>query len=249
MNRRGPPPNYADWYYFIKNYTWPLCGRFCKLAHMTHATSPQKHQPDYSREATLSLQFKGLVAGVDEAGRGPWAGPVVAAAVILDRHAIPTGLNDSKKLKEAQREQLFPLICASSQVGVGIIGVEMIDRHNILKATLDAMAEAVRNLPHPPAIALIDGNKCPPLDCPAKALVKGDQLSLSIAAASIIAKVTRDRLMREIALEHPHHGFERHKGYGTKAHQQALTEYGITPHHRRSFKPIRKIIEQAGSSS
>ena len=154
-----------------------------------------------------------------------------------------------QKNSRKSSEQLFTLICETSLVGIGTASVQIIDRDNILNATLGAMTQAVCNLPSSPAIALIDGNKCPRLDCPAKALVKGDQLSLSIAAASIIAKVTRDRLMREMALEHPQYGFERHKGYGTKAHQQALTEHGVTKHHRRSFKPIRKLIEQAGPSS
>ncbi|MCP4933567.1 MAG: ribonuclease HII [bacterium] len=212
------------------------------------AKNPQKF-PDYRYETSLQEEFNGPVAGVDEAGRGPWAGPVVAAAVVLDKDAIPSGLNDSKKLKEQQRELLFTQICVTSLVGIGLSSVEVIDRDNILKATLGAMSLAIAQLPSAPAIALIDGNNCPELNCPAQALVKGDQLSLSIAAASIIAKVTRDRLMREMALQYPHYGFERHKGYGTKAHQQALTEYGITPHHRRSFKPIRKIIEQSGSNS
>lgn len=216
-------------------------------------SKPSHHQatfPNYSHERTLHLEFNGPVAGVDEAGRGPWAGPVVAAAVILDENHIPSGLNDSKKLNEARREQLYPHIYETSQVGVGIISVEDIDQSNILKATMVAMAQAISNLPSPPAIALIDGNRCPPeLDCPSQALVKGDQLSLSISAASIIAKVTRDRIMHAMALEFPQYGFEKHKGYGTKAHQQALTDHGVTPHHRRSFKPIRKILDQAGPSS
>ncbi len=218
------------------------------LASMKHSPSNTQTCPDFTREAILQKQLNGLVAGVDEAGRGPWAGPVVAAAVILDKDNIPVGLNDSKKLKEAQREQLFALITDNALVGIGLASVEIIDRDNILQATLGAMAQAIKALSPSPAIALIDGNKCPKLDCEARALIKGDQLSLSIAAASIIAKVTRDRLMCQMALEHPQYGFERHKGYGTKAHQQALTEHGITPHHRRSFKPIRKIIEHSGPS-
>ncbi len=203
--------------------------------------------PDFSHETRLTDEFGPPVAGVDEAGRGPWAGPVVAAAVILDARTTPPGLNDSKKLNEARREQLFALISENAQIGVGIIGVEDIDRDNILQATMAAMALAIDNLPCRPAIALIDGNRCPPLPCAAQALVKGDALSLSIAAASIIAKVTRDRLMRELALEFPQYGFEKHKGYGTKAHQQALSTFGVTKHHRRSFKPIRTLIENAAS--
>ncbi len=203
--------------------------------------------PDFFHETRLTGEFGTPVAGVDEAGRGPWAGPVVAAAVILDKNAIPPGLNDSKKLNEARREQLFAPITETAQVGIGIIGVEDIDRDNILRATMAAMALAIDHLPARPAIALIDGNRCPPLTCAAQALVKGDALSLSIAAASIIAKVTRDRIMRELALEFPQYGFEKHKGYGTKAHQQALSLHGVTRHHRRSFKPIRTLIENAAS--
>jgi len=205
--------------------------------------APKATLPDLTHERRLAKEYGGLVAGVDEAGRGPWAGPVVAAAVILEESAIPQGLNDSKKLTEARREKLFEPIMEGAFVGVGIIDVETIDRDNILNATFSAMAQAIENLPTPPAIALIDGNQCPPLTCPVQTLVKGDQLSLSISAASIIAKVTRDRLMCELAKDFPHYGFEKHKGYGTKAHQQALAEHGVTPHHRRSFKPIKKLIE------
>ena len=214
---------------------------------MIKRASQQQSLPDFTREIRLASEFDGLVAGVDEAGRGPWAGPVVAAAVILDESAIPTGLNDSKKLTEMRREQLFAPIRASALVGIGIIDVNIIDRDNILNATLQAMTLAIDHLPTHPAIALIDGNRCPQLSCPAKALVKGDALSLSIAAASIIAKVTRDRIMREIAKEYPQYGFEKHKGYGTKAHQEALFVHGVSPHHRRSFKPIRNLIENAVS--
>ena len=203
------------------------------------------YSPDYNHELACLSDFPGLVAGVDEAGRGPWAGPVVAAAVILDRDNIPSGLNDSKKLNEEKREALFDPIIDSSFVGIGIAGVEIIDRDNILAATMGAMRAAVERLTSPPSFVLIDGNRCPELDMPAKALVKGDQRSLSIAAASIIAKVTRDRIMCEMALDFPQYGFDSHKGYGSRAHQQALTELGITKHHRRSFKPIRKIIEQS----
>jgi ribonuclease HII len=211
--------------------------------------NPDSCSPDLSHETAARRNFNGPVAGVDEAGRGPWAGPVVAAAVILDTGNIPEGLNDSKKLNATRREQLFTEIDQTSIVGIGLASVEIIDRDNILKATLGAMTQAINRLSIPPAIALIDGNRCPELLCPATALVKGDQRSLSIAAASIIAKVTRDRMMCELALQFPQYGFEKHKGYGTRIHQRALTEYGITPHHRRSFKPIRKIIEQAGSLS
>ena len=205
-------------------------------------------RPDYAFETRLQLETGGRIAGVDEAGRGPWAGPVVAAAVIFDEKNIPRGLNDSKKLSEKKREILFEQITQTALVGVGLVDVETIDRDNILVATLLAMSQAVKALPSPPAGVLIDGNKCPDLPWRAKTLVKGDQRSLSIAAASIIAKVTRDRIMVQMARAFPQYGFERHKGYGTKAHAQALTEHGITPHHRRSFKPIRRIIEQSEPS-
>ena len=210
---------------------------------MTNRSQTKSGFPDYSNERQHCQQCGGPVAGVDEAGRGPWAGPVLAAAVILDEGNIPDGLNDSKMLNEEQREQLYIEIYATSLVGVGLADIAVIDRKNILGATLYAMKMAVEALPLHPVVALVDGNQQPELPCQAIPLVKGDQLSLSIAAASIIAKVTRDRLMREMAIEFPQYGFENHKGYGTKAHQLALTQYGVTKHHRRSFKPIRKLIE------
>ena len=190
----------------------------------------------------------GLVAGIDEAGRGPWAGPVVAAAVILDPACAPDGLNDSKKLKEPQRETLFDQICESSCVGVGIAEVARIDRDNILQATLWAMAQALAALPDQPACALVDGNRCPNLPCPAEPLIKGDALSLSIAAASIVAKVSRDRIMRDAARAYPSYGWERNKGYGTKQHARALSRYGATPFHRHSFKPVRAALARSAEA-
>jgi ribonuclease HII len=187
-------------------------------------------------------QHGGPVAGIDEAGRGPWAGPVVAAAVILDFTQVPDGLNDSKKLTARTRENLFTAIMAQAHVGVGIADVARIDRDNILQATLWAMRQACKALPQTPAAALIDGNRCPALDCPAEALVKGDSLSLSVAAASIIAKVTRDRIMVELAKTHPGYAWERNKGYGTRDHSDALLRLGVTPHHRSSFKLIQAIL-------
>jgi len=182
------------------------------------------------------------VAGVDEAGRGPWAGPVVAAAVVLNPNAIPEGLNDSKKLKEAERERLFEAIMACASVGVGIAGVEEIDRSNILAATFHAMQRAVTALPTAPRLALVDGNKAPALPCPSVPVIKGDARSLSIAAASIIAKVTRDRMMTDLAAAFPGYAWEKNKGYGTAAHQAGIARMGLTPHHRRSFKPIREAL-------
>lgn len=200
--------------------------------------------PNLDHEQNLIRQYCGPVAGIDEAGRGPWAGPVVAAAVILDAAQMPEGLDDSKKLTERTREALFTQIMAQAHVGVGIADVARIDRDNILRATMWAMSQACKALPKTPTAVLVDGNRCPPLDCPAQALVKGDSLSLSVAAASIIAKVTRDRMMAELAISHPGYAWERNKGYGTAAHSEGLEKLGVTPHHRRSFKPIQTILLQ-----
>lgn len=186
------------------------------------------------------------VAGIDEAGRGPWAGPVVAAAVVLRDGEIPQGLADSKTLGASRREQLFEEIMARADVGVGIADVARIDRDNILAATFWAMRAAVLELPMVPSAALVDGNRRPDLPCPAETLVKGDGLSVSIAAASIIAKVTRDRIMTDLGARHPGYGFERHKGYGTAEHRAALAKLGVTAHHRRSFKPVRLAADAGG---
>lgn len=199
--------------------------------------------PDYSFETAALAEYGGLVAGVDEAGRGPWAGPVVAGAVILNPGAIPVGLNDSKKLSEQKREGLFELIMAQAQVGVGIADVERIDRDNILQASLWAMTQAVAQLAEAPNVVLVDGNKLPQLPMAGQAIVKGDGRSLSIAAGSIIAKVTRDRMMCALGEEYPQYHWHSNKGYGTKAHQQGLSEFGVCSHHRKSFKPIRKLID------
>ena len=203
--------------------------------------SGDSQRPDFSLEQDAKAQSLWPVAGVDEAGRGPWAGPVVAAAVILDPDAIPEGLNDSKKLTAERRDLLFDEIIACADYGVGIGAVERIDQDNILQTTFWSMAEAVGNLESAPALALVDGNKLPALTCEAHAVVKGDALSLSIAAASIIAKVTRDRIMAELAARHPGYGWERNKGYGTREHAEALKRLGPTAHHRRSFKPISQL--------
>jgi ribonuclease HII len=184
----------------------------------------------------------GPICGVDEAGRGPWAGPVVAAAVILDPNDIPLGIADSKALDADAREFLFPRIMATARVAVGIASVERIDRDNILNATLWAMAEAVSKLPMPPRLALIDGNKAPRLTCQTRTLIKGDARCLSIAAASIIAKVTRDRLMVATSHTYPGYGFENHKGYGTPEHRSAIDRLGVTDIHRRSFKPVQLAL-------
>lgn len=202
--------------------------------------------PDYS----LELEIGGMVAGVDEAGRGPLAGPVVAAAVVLDFQRIPDGIDDSKKLKREHREHLHGLIVASAHVGVGMASVEEIDRVNILQATFLAMLRAVEALPVAPHHLLIDGNRAPKqLPCACRTVIGGDALSLSIAAASIIAKVTRDRIMAELALAHPHYGWERNAGYGTPEHQRALSMVGISPHHRRSFEPVHRLMNQDSLTS
>lgn len=205
---------------------------------------PKQPLPDFrfEREAGAPLR---LVCGVDEAGRGPWAGPVVAAAVILDAADIPAGLNDSKKLDAARREHLFAQLQESAEIGIGEASVEEIDRLNILKATMLAMTRAVAALGTAPHFALIDGNRLPDLACPARAIVKGDALSLSVAAASIAAKTVRDRTMCELARAHPGYGFERHKGYGTAAHREALSRLGPCAAHRSSFAPIRKMLSPA----
>lgn len=184
----------------------------------------------------------GPIVGIDEAGRGPWAGPVVAAAVILNPDDIPTGIADSKVLMPEERDAIYLRLTRSAKIGVGIADVKRIDRDNILNATMWAMAQAVKALPEKPRLALVDGNKTPKLSCDARAVVRGDALCLSIAAASIVAKVTRDRLMVELGLELPQYGFERHKGYGTPEHQIALDRHGATRHHRRSFRPVQLAL-------
>ena len=192
---------------------------------------------------TNELQLAGgPIAGVDEAGRGPWAGPVVAAAVILDPRHIPDGIGDSKALDAETRAFLYPRILATAQIGIGIADVGRIDRDNILQATLWAMSEAIAQLKTQPRLALIDGNKAPRLSCQTRTIVKGDALCLSIAAASIIAKVTRDRMMIATAAMYPGYGFERHKGYGTPEHQLAIKRLGVTDLHRRSFKPVQLAL-------
>jgi ribonuclease HII len=200
------------------------------------------HEPDFSFELAAQKLGHSFICGIDEAGRGPWAGPVVAAAVILDPKNIPAGLNDSKKLKEAQREKLFVEIMESSRVGVGIGDEARIDSDNILATTLWAMNEAACNLSTTPHYALVDGNRAPRLSCPVQTIISGDARCLSIAAASIIAKVTRDRIMVAIHEEFPGYGFARHKGYGTAFHHAALNELGPCIHHRRSFAPVAQLL-------
>ncbi|MCB9931750.1 MAG: ribonuclease HII [Alphaproteobacteria bacterium] len=205
--------------------------------------------PDFSMEHTLILRHGGPVAGVDEVGRGPWAGPVVTAAVVLHPDCPPDLLamiQDSKALKPARREALAGLLLRHAAVGLGAASVPEIDRINILAATMLAMQRAVAALPDAPTAVLIDGNRAPTLPCPSETVVKGDARCLSIAAASIVAKVARDRLMARLAERYPAYGWERNAGYGTKAHREGLQQAGVTPHHRRSFAPIRAMLSQLG---
>ncbi len=198
--------------------------------------------PTFELEAAEIALGRDPVVGLDEAGCGPWAGPVVAAAVILDPARIPSGIDDSKALDEDDREALFARICAVARVGIGIADTERIDRDNILQARLWAMAEAYAALGVAAKLAIVDGNKAPVIACPTRTIVKGDAKCLSIAAASIVAKVTRDRMMVALGRELPGYGFERHKGYGTPEHKAALKKLGVTPHHRRSFRPVQLAL-------
>ncbi len=199
-----------------------------------------------SRPEQASLPWhppQGLVAGVDEAGRGPLAGPVVAAAVILDDLRPIAGLADSKKLTAARREALFDEIRAKALCcSIAEATVEEIDRLNILQATLLAMRRAVQGLRLKPALVLVDGNRLPVLDVPAEAIVKGDALVAAISAASILAKVHRDRWCAQVHEQFPQYGFAGHKGYGTAAHLVALSQHGACPLHRRSFAPVAQHL-------
>lgn len=199
--------------------------------------------PTFELEAAEFALAEGLIVGIDEAGRGPWAGPVVSAAVVLDPNRIPQGIDDSKALDPDDRERLYERIAETAlAVGVGIGDVTRIDRDNILAATLWSMQDAVERLGCRPRLALVDGNRAPRLACETRTIVKGDAKCLSIAAASIVAKVTRDRMMIALARELPGYGFERHKGYGTPEHRAALVRLGLTPHHRRSFRPVQLAL-------
>jgi ribonuclease HII len=195
-------------------------------------------RPTFRRERAAMKRGIFPVAGCDEAGRGPLAGPVVAAAVILDPERIPRGLNDSKKLDAAQREMLYARICATAQVGVAFGSRARIDRDNIRQASLWALKRAVLALPVRPRLVFVDGIDRIDVPCDCEAVVSGDALVLSVAAASIVAKVTRDRLMVQIGAAHPGYGFERHMGYSVPEHFRALAALGPTVHHRRTFSPV-----------
>jgi len=198
---------------------------------------------DYDALAEIVNNSDSPLAGVDEAGRGPLAGPVVAAAVVLDSGNPVSGVDDSKKLSEQKREELSAVIKSSAiSWSLGSASVEEIDEINILNATMLAMQRAVTGLQVEPAVVLIDGNKTPDLDCTSYALIKGDQWQESISAASILAKVERDRQMLELDQEYPQYGFARHKGYPTKMHIATLETEGICPAHRKSFGPVKKLV-------
>ncbi len=205
----------------------------------------------YEKEAWKSGLF--FIAGVDEAGRGPLAGPVVAAAVAFNRESLENGgaksfdgLTDSKVLTAKRREYFFDQLqaCSYVRIGCAVIGPEIIDEINILQATWKAMAEAVAQISPKPDLALVDGNPVRGLSCKSKSIVKGDAQSLSIAAASIIAKVTRDRLMVELDAQFPQYGFAQHKGYGTAVHLAALHRHGSSAHHRKTFRPVSELNQQ-----
>lgn len=204
-----------------------------------------KSVPDYTYESRCASP----IAGVDEAGRGPWAGPVVAAAVILDIHTMPDGLNDSKKLTALKRDALFPLIMNLCHVGIGAASVAEIDQLNIRRATHLAMHRAVSKLKLKPQSLLIDGNDAPEFECNTYTLIKGDGLSLSIAAASIVAKVTRDTVMKKLSSRFSQYGWAQNKGYGTAVHQQGLIMHGPCIHHRRSFAPVRALLNAEQTES
>ena len=186
-----------------------------------------------------------FIAGVDEAGRGPWAGPVVAAAVILRRRTLSVRIDDSKRLTLHQRLRAYQAIVEQASIGIGIVPAELIDVHNIRQATLAAMAQAVSNLAWTPSLVLVDGKDAPPLSVPCQPIINGDQLSYPIACASIVAKVTRDALMEFYHRLFPAYQFDRHKGYGTRIHLDALKAHGPSPFHRMSFQPVQDVIREA----
>jgi ribonuclease HII len=203
-------------------------------------------RPTFARERYALKRGIWPVAGCDEAGRGPLAGPVVAAAVVLDPKRIPRGLNDSKKLDREEREKLYEKICASAEVAVAIGSRARIDRDNIRRASLWALARAVAALPCKPQLVFVDGIDRIEVSCECRAVVSGDALVVSVAAASIVAKVTRDRLMARLGAAHPGYGFERHMGYSVPEHFAALDRLGPTIHHRRSFAPVAALYGETG---
>ena len=202
--------------------------------------TPQKQSLGLDRELTARAAGFRCIAGLDEVGRGPLAGPVVAAAVVLDLENVPAGLADSKALTAQKREALFPVILASAHVGVASVSHAEIDTINIRQASLLAMCRALAALPCTPDMALVDGNDPPGLPCPVETVVKGDSSIASIAAASIVAKVVRDRLMARLHASYPAYGFATNAGYSTREHLSVLTNEGPCPFHRMSFAPLRQ---------
>src|SRR5215831_3223059 len=205
----------------------------------------EEPRPTFRRERAALKRGVWPVAGCDEAGRGPLAGPVVAAAVILDPGRVPRGLDDSKRLTPVRREALYERICANAQVAIAFAPPARIDCHNIRQASLWALARAVAALPTKPGLVFVDGCDRIAVACECKAVIGGDGLVASIAAASIVAKVTRDRLMAQLGLAHPGYGFERHMGYSVPEHMEALGRLGATIHHRRSFAPVALVLGEA----
>ena len=203
-------------------------------------------RPTFARERAALKRGIWPIAGCDEAGRGPLAGPVVAAAVVLDPKRIPKGLDDSKKLDAATREKLYEKICATAEVAVAFGSTMRVDRDNILRASLWALARAVKALAVRPQLVFVDGRDRIDVDCECRAVIAGDEQVISIAAASIVAKVTRDRLMARIGAMHPGYGFERHMGYSVPEHFAALDRLGPTVHHRRSFAPVAACYGETG---
>ncbi|MFC6636371.1 ribonuclease HII [Sulfitobacter sp. JBTF-M27] len=200
-------------------------------------------KPDFSFEEAARARGYKRIAGVDEVGRGPLAGPVTAAAVVLDPTRIPEGLNDSKQLSKKKRQALYDQLIEVADVSIAHASVEEIDELNILRASHLAMMRALRGLKTPPDYALIDGRMLPrDMNLPAEGIIKGDTLSQSISAASIMAKICRDCVMLSLAQQHPGYGWETNMGYGSKSHMEALRNLGPTPHHRRSFKPVHNML-------
>ena len=204
-----------------------------------------RRRPDFATERAAG----GTVAGIDEAGRGPLAGPVVAAAVILEPGAVAAGLfrglDDSKALSPVRRAELFDALRRGARIGLGAASAREVDARNVLRATMRAMQRAVAALGVTPDLALVDGDRAPELPCPARPMIGGDGRALSIAAASVAAKVTRDRIMTALAARYPGFGWERNAGYGTAEHRRALRRLGATPHHRLSFAPLIKILRES----
>ncbi|SHH23245.1 RNase HII [Cognatiyoonia sediminum] len=221
---------------FFLSCVWPL-----NLVTKGMAATTPTFDYEYAAQQRGFLR----IAGLDEVGRGPLAGPVVAAAAVLDPDNIPDGLNDSKKLSAKRRDVLFDELMDCADISIAEASVAEIDEHNILRASHIAMVRALGGLKSPAEFVLIDGNMIPRgLNTPSATLVKGDAKSLSIAAASIVAKVWRDRLMVDLAQQHPGYGWERNAGYPTKEHKAGLKSHGVTPHHRRSFAPVHNILYQ-----